>query len=119
MSKRLKPLDELYNNKPKQLNRESHNTGNYLFFFFSFHRQIPKQGNTAQLILSVLHRNFLGLDHLLGQTVIPLAEIDVYERPKSKYVFIHIRKILFFFYLLTNGVYEVFSLYLHLNNFKI
>lgn len=55
---------------------------NFLFF-----RQIPKQGNTAELILSVLHRNFLGLDQFLGQTTIPLAEIDVYERPKSKYVY--------------------------------
>lgn len=52
------------------------------------HRQIPKQGNTAELVLSVLHRNFLGLDQFLGQTAIPLADIDVYERPKSKYVFI-------------------------------
>lgn len=55
-----------------------------MIFFF---RQIPKQGNTAELILSVLHRNFLGLDQFLGQTTIPLAEIDVYERPKSKYVY--------------------------------
>lgn len=47
--------------------------------------QIPKQGNTAELVLSVLHRNFLGLDQFLGQTTIPLADIDVYERPKSKW----------------------------------
>lgn len=49
-------------------------------------RQIPKQGNTAELVLSVLHRNFLGLDHFLGQAIISLADIEVYERPKSKYV---------------------------------
>lgn len=62
--------------------------GTYLLYFLIFFfRQIPKQGNTAELILSVLHRNFLGLDQFLGQTTIPLAEIDVYERPKSKYVF--------------------------------
>uniref|UniRef100_A0A2S2QNM3 Rab11 family-interacting protein 1 n=1 Tax=Sipha flava TaxID=143950 RepID=A0A2S2QNM3_9HEMI len=47
--------------------------------------QIPKQGNTAELVLSVLHRNFLGIDQFLGQTTIPLADIDVYERPKSKW----------------------------------
>ncbi|VVC38065.1 Rab-binding domain FIP-RBD,C2 domain [Cinara cedri] len=47
--------------------------------------QIPKQGNTAELILSILHRNFLGLDQFLGQVSIPLADIDVYERPKSKW----------------------------------
>lgn len=52
-----------------------------------FSRQIPKQGNTAELVLSVLHRNFLGLDQFLGQTTIPLADIDVYERPKSMYVY--------------------------------
>lgn len=63
---------------------------NYYFF-----RQIPKQGNTAELVLSVLHRNFLGLDQFLGQTAIPLAEIDVYERPKSKYVYTQIKYIFF------------------------
>lgn len=57
------------------------------YFMNYFFRQIPKQGNTAELILSILHRNFLGLDQFLGQVSIPLAEIDVYERPKSKYVF--------------------------------
>lgn len=64
--------------------------------FFFFFRQIPKQGNTAELVLSVLHRNFLGLDQFLGQTTIPLADIDVYERPKSKYV---TRKIILLIYL--------------------
>lgn len=53
---------------------------------FFIPRQIPKQGNTAELVLSVLHRNFLGLDQFLGQANISLADIDVYERPKSKYV---------------------------------
>lgn len=28
--------------------------------------QIPKQGNTAEIVLTALHRNFLGVDEFLG-----------------------------------------------------
>jgi len=45
---------------------------------------IPTQGNTAELSLTVLHRNFLGVDEFLGQISLPLKEFDVYERPKSR-----------------------------------
>lgn len=71
----------------------------YLFpnltFEYFILRLIPKNGNSAELVLSILHTNFIGLDQFLGQTVIPLADIDVYERPKSKYVQIII--ILYYF----------------------
>jgi len=46
---------------------------------------IPSQGNTAEVSLTVLHRNFLGVDEFLGQVNLPLREFDVYERPKSRW----------------------------------
>lgn len=46
---------------------------------------IPNIGNTASIVLTVLHRNNLGLDEFLGCTSIPLASFDVYERPKSRW----------------------------------
>jgi len=45
---------------------------------------IPLHGNVADIHLSVLHRNFLGVDEFLGQASLPLADFDVYERPKSR-----------------------------------
>ena len=48
------------------------------------HRTIPQQGNTAEIVLTVLHRNFLGVDEFLGLVSIPLHDFDVYERPKTK-----------------------------------
>ncbi len=47
-------------------------------------RTIPDHGNKAEIVLTVLHRNFLGVDEFLGLVKIPLAEFDVYERPKTK-----------------------------------
>jgi len=47
---------------------------------------IPSQGNTAEVTLTVLHRNFLGVDEFLGQAVLPLREFDVYERPRSRWL---------------------------------
>jgi hypothetical protein len=49
-------------------------------------RQIPKQGNVAEIVLTVLHRNFIGVDEFLGIVNIPLAEFDVYERPRNRLV---------------------------------
>ncbi|XP_044765997.1 rab11 family-interacting protein 2 isoform X2 [Coccinella septempunctata] len=46
---------------------------------------IPDQGNKADIILTTLHRNFMGVDEFLGRVVIPLNELDVYERPKNKW----------------------------------
>jgi len=46
---------------------------------------IPSQGNTAEVTLTVFHRNFLGVDEFLGQVSLPLREFDVYERPRSKW----------------------------------
>ncbi|XP_018024791.1 rab11 family-interacting protein 1 isoform X2 [Hyalella azteca] len=46
--------------------------------------EIPAQGNTAAVQLTVLHRNGLGLDEFLGQVSLPLSDFDVYERPRTK-----------------------------------
>jgi hypothetical protein len=51
--------------------------------FFNF-RQIPKQGNIAEIVLTVLHRNFIGVDKFLGVVNIPLADFDVYEKPRNR-----------------------------------
>ena len=48
-------------------------------------RPIPLLGNVADISLTVLHRNFLGVDEFLGQINLPLKEFDVYERPKSRW----------------------------------
>lgn len=47
--------------------------------------QIPSQGNRAELVLTALHHNTLGIDEFLGQVVLPLNEMDVYERPRSRW----------------------------------
>lgn len=47
--------------------------------------QIPQQGNTAEIVLTALHRNFLGVDEFLGLISIPLSTFDVYERPKNRW----------------------------------
>jgi len=47
---------------------------------------IPSQGNTAEICLTVLHRNFLGVDEFLGQVALPLNQLDVYERPRSRWL---------------------------------
>jgi hypothetical protein len=48
-------------------------------------RAIPSQGNRAELVLSVLHRNNFGLDEFLGQITLPLNEMDHFDRPRSKW----------------------------------
>ena len=50
-----------------------------------FARLIPSQGNTADIVLTVLHRNFLGVDEFLGRVDVPLRDFDVYERPRSRW----------------------------------
>ncbi|XP_034949133.1 rab11 family-interacting protein 2 [Chelonus insularis] len=47
--------------------------------------QIPSQGNTAEIVLTALHRNFLGVDEFLGMVCIPLSSFDVYERPRNRW----------------------------------
>lgn len=54
----------------------------YLFLPYS---KIPDQGNRAELVLTCLHRNNLGIDEFLGQATLPLNEMDVYDRPRSKW----------------------------------
>lgn len=47
---------------------------------------IPKQGNTAQIVLTALHRNLIGVaDEFLGVVSILLSDLDVYERPKNRW----------------------------------
>ncbi|XP_037887724.1 rab11 family-interacting protein 5 isoform X1 [Glossina fuscipes] len=47
--------------------------------------KIPDQGNRAELVLTCLHHNNLGLDEFLGQVTLPLNEMDVYDRPRAKW----------------------------------
>ncbi|XP_014205724.1 rab11 family-interacting protein 2 [Copidosoma floridanum] len=46
---------------------------------------IPEQGNTAEIVLTALHRNFLGVDEFLGTVRIPLSSFDIYEMPKNRW----------------------------------
>lgn len=46
---------------------------------------IPERGNRAELALTCLHRNNLGMDEFLGQVTLPLNEMDAYERPQSRW----------------------------------
>ena len=57
----------------------------YYEFNESSFRAIPTQGNRAELVLTCLHRNNFGMDEFLGQTSIPLNEMDQYERPRSRW----------------------------------
>ncbi|XP_011503198.1 PREDICTED: rab11 family-interacting protein 2 [Ceratosolen solmsi marchali] len=47
--------------------------------------QIPQQGNTAEIILTTLHRNFIGVDEFLGTVRIPLSSFDIYEMPRNRW----------------------------------
>lgn len=49
------------------------------------YRSIPERGNRAELVLTCLHRNNLGMDEFLGQVTLPLNEMDAYERPQSRW----------------------------------
>ena len=46
---------------------------------------IPTKGNTAEIVLTVLHRNFLGVDEFLGRVPLPLSNFDHHEKPRSKW----------------------------------
>ncbi|KAL7299890.1 hypothetical protein TKK_0007218 [Trichogramma kaykai] len=46
--------------------------------------RIPEHGNTAEIVLTVLHRNIIG-DEFLGTVRIPLAKFDIYEMPKNRW----------------------------------
>jgi len=46
---------------------------------------IPTQGNTAEIVLTALHQNFIGVDEFLGMVVLPLSSFDVYERPRIRW----------------------------------
>ncbi|KAM7347311.1 rab11 interacting protein isoform 2-T2 [Cochliomyia hominivorax] len=47
--------------------------------------KIPDQGNRAELVLTCLHRNNLGIDEFLGQVTLPLNEMDAYASSKVKW----------------------------------
>ena len=57
----------------------------WVLFHSPICRTIPSHGNTADISLTVLHRNFLGVDEFLGQVSLPLRDFDVYERPKANW----------------------------------
>ena len=48
-------------------------------------RGIPSKGNTAEIVLTVLHRNFLGVDEFLGRVPLPLSSFDHHEKARSKW----------------------------------
>ena len=48
-------------------------------------RSIPQYGNRSEILLKVLHRNFMGGDEFLGQLTLPLQDFDVYEKPKARW----------------------------------
>ena len=50
-----------------------------------FLRLIPSKGNTAEIVLTVLHRNFLGVDEFLGRVPLPLTNFDHNDKPKSRW----------------------------------
>ena len=50
-----------------------------------FSSGIPDKGNKAEIILTVLHRNFLGVDEFLGRVSLPLSGFDHQEKARSKY----------------------------------
>lgn len=46
---------------------------------------IPEQaGNKAEIVLTALHHNGLGIDEFLGRVSIPLNSLDIYDRPKNR-----------------------------------
>ncbi|XP_058063210.1 rab11 family-interacting protein 1 isoform X2 [Anopheles bellator] len=48
--------------------------------------QIPSQGNQAQLVLTALHHNSVGMDEFLGRVVLPLNVMDIYDlTPRSRW----------------------------------
>lgn len=57
----------------------------YQCLLFDYFRAIPTQGNTAEIVLTALHQNFIGVDEFLGMVALPLSNFDVYERPRTKY----------------------------------
>ncbi|XP_073834062.1 rab11 interacting protein isoform X2 [Musca autumnalis] len=46
--------------------------------------KIPDQGNRAELVLTCLHHNSLGIDEFLGQVTLPLNDMDPYDRPRTR-----------------------------------
>lgn len=56
-----------------------------VFCVFALSSKIPDQGNRAELTLTCLHRNNLGIDEFLGQATLPLKDMDVYDRPRAKW----------------------------------
>ncbi|XP_030379111.1 rab11 family-interacting protein 1 isoform X2 [Scaptodrosophila lebanonensis] len=48
--------------------------------------KIPDQGNRAELTLTCLHRNNLGIDEFLGQVTLPLKDMDVHDRPRARWL---------------------------------
>lgn len=47
--------------------------------------QIPSQGNTAEVVLTALHRNLLGVDQFLGRVALPLKDFDHTQRPTTRW----------------------------------
>ena len=48
------------------------------------HRLLPD--NNTEILVKVLHKNFMGGEDFLGQHCLDLRDFDVYSKPKAGYV---------------------------------
>ena len=52
----------------------------------SLAREIPvDEGNRAEISVTLLHQNFIGVDEFLGRIALALVDFDVYESPKTRH----------------------------------
>ena len=47
-------------------------------------RTLPTGDLRPEILVKVLHRNFMGADDFLGQACLDLKDFDVYEKPKTR-----------------------------------
>ena len=47
-------------------------------------RSLPTSDTRTEILVKVLHRNFMGADDFLGQACLDLKDFDVYEKPKTR-----------------------------------
>ena len=78
-------------------------TFKYILYII-FYSGIPEKGNKAEIILTVLHRNFLGVDEFLGRVSLPLSGFDHQEKPRSKCVTLMFPNVLIHLSLCLDGI---------------
>ena len=52
--------------------------------FVFIYRLLPD--NNTEILVKVLHKNFMGGEDFLGQHCLDLRDFDVYSKPKAGYV---------------------------------